>query len=213
MSRRVLVDPDSAYAEPLRALRLTIEARADPRRPRSLLFTSPRRRDGRSTIAANYALVSAFAQRPVLLIDADLRNPSLHDIFDQPRSPGLVEALQNGIHPSEVAHVFPSLGGLHVLTAGSPLAHPGDAVASVAMGELLQRAHEEYEAVVIDSPPALLAADVSGLASHPGTDVVMVVNRSGKRRQLVAALGKLALTEAKVLGLVVNQEGTLTPDL
>jgi polysaccharide biosynthesis transport protein len=72
--------------------------------------------------------------------------------------------------------------------------------------------YEDCEAVVLDSPPVLSAADASGLASHAGTDVVMVVNRSGKRRHLASALRRLALTEANVLGVVVNREGALTAD-
>jgi Mrp family chromosome partitioning ATPase len=213
MSRRFLAEPDSPHAEPLRALRLAIEARVGTEKTRGLLFTSPRRGDGRSTIAANYALVAALAHMPVLLIDADMRNPSLHEMFDRPRSPGLVDALRDRLDPWEVAHDLPALGGLRLLTAGSPLPRPGDAAASPAMTELLQRVYEECEVVILDSPPALPAADVSGLASHPETDVVMIVNRSGKRRHLVSALRGLALTDANVLGLVVNREGSSTAGL
>jgi Mrp family chromosome partitioning ATPase len=213
MSRRFLVEPDSASAEPFRTLRLALEARLRTTNTKGLVFTSPRARDGRSTIAANYAVVAAFVQRPVLLIDADMRNPSLHEMFDLPRSPGLVDALRERVAPWEVTHTYPTLGGLHVMTAGSPLARTGDVAVSSAMEELLQKAYGEWEAVVLDSPPTLLAADASGLATHPGTAIVMVVHRSGKRRHLVGALRKLALMEANVLGLVVNQERSLTADL
>jgi Mrp family chromosome partitioning ATPase len=213
MTRRFLIEPDSASAEPFRTLRLALEARLRSTNTRGLVFTSPRPRDGRSTIAANYAVVAAFVQRPVLLIDADMRNPSLHDMFDVPRSPGLVDVLRDRVDPWEVTHTFPTLGGLQVMTAGSPLVRTGDVAASPAMEELLQRTFEEWEAVVIDSPPTLVAADASGLASHPGTGIVMVVPRSAKRRHLVGALRKLALMEANVLGVVVNQEHSLTADL
>jgi Mrp family chromosome partitioning ATPase len=213
MSRRFLVEPDSPSAEPFRALRLALEARLRTTNTKGLVFTSPRPRDGRSTIAANYAVVAAFVQRPVLLIDADMRSPSLHEMFDLPRAPGLVDALRERLDPWEVMHTFPTLGGLQVMTAGAPLARTGDVAASPAMDELLQKAFEECEAVVIDSPPTLVAADASGLASHPGTAIVMVVHRSGKRRHLVGALRKLALMEASVLGLVVNQERPPSADL
>jgi capsular exopolysaccharide synthesis family protein len=213
MSLRFLVKPDSASAEAFRALRLAIEARVGSEETKGIVFTSPRQREGKSTISANYALVAAHVQRPVLLIDADLRNPGLHAIFDLPISPGLVDVLRDRLDPWQVTHTFPSLGGLHVMTAGSSLPRPGDVAASPVMGELLQQVYEECEAVVLDSPPVLMAADASGLASHRATEVVMVVNRSGKRRHLVSALRRLAVTEANVLGLVVNREGTLTADL
>jgi len=133
-------------------------------------------------------------------------------MFDLPLSPGLVDVLRDRLDPRQVTHTFPTLGGLHVMTAGSSLPRPGDVAASPAMGELLEKVYEECEVVVLDSPPVLMAADASGLASHGATEVVMVVNRSGKRRHLVSALRRLAVTEATVLGLVVNREGALTVD-
>lgn len=205
MNRRFIIEPDSGSAEPLRALRLAIEARTGSHETKGLVFTSPRPGDGRSTIAANYALVAAHVQRPVLLIDADMRKPSLHTMFDLPPSPGLVDVLRDRLEPWEVTHTLTSLGGLHVMTAGSSLPSPGDVPASPVMAELLEKLYEDCEAVVLDSPPALTAADAAALASHRGTEVVMVVRRSGKRRHLVSALRRMAVTEANVLGLVVNR--------
>jgi capsular exopolysaccharide synthesis family protein len=209
MSVRFLVEPDSPSAEPLRALRLAIEARLGSEETKGLIFTSPRSREGKSTIAANYALVAAHVQRPVLLIDADMRNPRVHTMFDLPASPGLIDVLRDRLDAWQVTHSFPSLGGLHVMTAGSSLPRPGDVAASPVMGQLLEQMYDECEVVVLDSPPVLMAADASGLASHRGTEVVMVVSRSGKRRHLVGALRRLAVTEAKVVGLVVNREGAV----
>ena len=213
MKHRFLVDPDSPYAEPLRTLRLAIEARLAPTDTRGVVFTSPRSGDGKSTVAANYAVVSAFVQRPVLLIDADMRRPQLHEMFEQPRAPGLVEALRDRLDLSEVVHTFPSLGGLHVLTAGSPLRRPSDVAASAAMRTLLDRAYEQYEAVVIDSPDVQSASDASSLASHAGTAVAIVAKRSGRRRPLQAALRKLALPDVNLLGIVLNQDGGVAYDL
>jgi capsular exopolysaccharide synthesis family protein len=205
---RFLVEPDSLFAEPFRTLRVAIEPRLASGETTGLVFTSPRGGDGKSTIAANYAIVTAFVQRPVLLIDADMRKPRLHEMFDRPRSPGLVDALRERLDLSEVVHTFRALGGLHVMTAGSPLARPGDVAASAAMRALLHRAYDEYEAVVIDSPATLSAADASSLASHPGTAVVMVVSRAARRRSVENALRKVALPDVTVLGLVVNREGS-----
>ena len=212
LSGNFLVEPDSASAEPLRALRLALEARFGSRETRGLVFTSPSPGDGRSTIAANYALVAAHVQRPVLLIDADMRKPNLHTMFDVPLSPGLVDVLRDRLDPWEATHTFPGLGHLHVLTAGSSLPRPGDVAASQAMGDLLEKAYADCESVVLDSPPVLVAADASGLASHSRTEVVMIMNHSGKRRHLASALRKLTVTEANIVGLVINREGALTGD-
>jgi Mrp family chromosome partitioning ATPase len=205
VSRRFLIEPDSASSEPLRTLRLAIEARIGSGGAKGLVFTSPRPGDGRSTIAANYALVAAHVQRPVLLIDADMRKPTLHTMFDLPLSPGLIDVLRDRLDPWQVTHTLRSLGGLHVMTAGSALARPGDVAASPAMAELLETVYEDCEAVALDAPAALTAADAASLASHRGTGVVMVVSRSGKRRHLVSALRRMAVTEANVVGLVINR--------
>ena len=105
MSRRALVEPDSSSAESLRSLRLAIEARTGSSETKGLVFTSPRSGDGRSTIAANFALVAAQVQRPVLLIDADIRNPNLHDMFGLPLSPGLVDVLRDRLDPDTLAQL------------------------------------------------------------------------------------------------------------
>ena len=203
---RLQVQPDSPSADPFRTLRLAIAASQEGSEAKGLVFTSARQGDGRSTVAANYALVTAFVQRPVLLIDADMRNPSLHELFGCPRSPGLVDALRAQLDPWDVTHTFPSLGGLHLMTAGSPPSRPGDIAASAAMGELLRRAYADCNTVVLDSPPVLATSDALGLASHAGTSVVMVVNRSGTRRRTVSALRKLESSNANIVGLVVNRE-------
>jgi len=141
-----------------------------------------------------------------------MRKPSLHTMFDVPLSPGLVDVLRDRLDPWEATHTFPALGGLNVLTAGSSLQRPGDVAASPAMGVLLEKLYNECEAVVLDSPPLLTAADAPGLASHARTEVVMITNRWGKRRQLVSALRKLTVTEANIVGLVINREGALAGD-
>ncbi len=205
MKRKIVLEPDSPSAEPFRALRLAIDAKVGSE-TKGLVFTSPRARDGRSTIAASYAAVTAFVQRPVMLIDADMRNPSLHETFGVPRSPGLVEALQEPDRIWELAHTFRELGGLHLLTAGSALPRPGDIAASAAMGRLLRHVYEECDTVVLDSPPMLDAADAASLASHDETGVLVVVNRKGTRRHLVNTLRKLELADAQVIGLVVNRD-------
>jgi Mrp family chromosome partitioning ATPase len=144
--------------------------------------------------------------RRVLLIDADLRNPSLHEFFGLPRSPGLVELLGSDEALPELTHAIASPPDLEVLTAGSALSRAADVAASVLMAKLLRQASATYDIVVVDSPPVLLTADAAGLASHPGTDVVVVVKRGGKRRPVLRALRRLDLIGANVLGIVVNRD-------
>jgi capsular exopolysaccharide synthesis family protein len=204
---RGLVDPGEPSAEPFRTLRLAIELRPEVRTRRALVFTSPQPRDGKTTIAANFALVCALTHTRVLLVDADLRSPRVHEVFGVPRSPGLVEVLRDQRNIETVVHRVPTLGHLDVLTAGAPLTRPGDFLTSPHMSALLGSASREYDLVVADSSPVLVAADTAGLASQPGVDVLLVIRRNGKRRALHKALKKLELPEANVLGLVINRDG------
>ena len=211
MAARFLIEPDSASAEPLRALASPSRRGSGPERRRDLSSPAPGRSEGRSTISANYALVAAHVQRPVLLVDADMRSPSLHEMFDLPlsagtrrcasRSPGSVAS-----HPHvSVARRSPRDDG-RIATAAprrrSGFAGDGGATREGLRGMRGGRARLSARA---QRPPMRLAS-----RHIDRTEVVMVLNRSGKRRQVVSALRRLAVTEASVLGLVVNREGTLS---
>jgi capsular exopolysaccharide synthesis family protein len=208
--RSHLVDIGSPSSEPFRSLRLAVELRPETRTGKSVLVTSPNAGDGKSTIAANYALVAAINQK-TLLIDADLRNPSIHEFFEFPRSPGLVElAINDSLDLEDVVHQAGTGSRLDVLTAGAALARPGDLVGSSKLADLVRQISPDYDLLIIDSPPVLVAADAASLASMPGTDVIVVVRRGGRRRPLLRALRNLELTEANVLGIVLNRDGRLS---
>jgi capsular exopolysaccharide synthesis family protein len=207
---RRLVDPGAPSAEPFRSLRLALQLRPDQESGNIVAFTSAEPGDGKSTVAANYALISALSHGTVLLIDGDLRKPKLHEIFNIPRSPGLTEALAAGGPIDDFVLPVPALGNLAVLPAGRPIPRSGDLASSSRMGELLGQASRQYALVVLDSPPVLTGADAAGLASQEGVDVVLVVNRSSRRRAVTKALRKLELIEANIGGIVVNRQGRLT---
>ena len=209
--RRSLVDVVGPSSEPFRGLRLAVELRPDVRRGNAIVFTSPNPGDGKSTVAANFALVAAISHGRVLLVDGDLRSPSLHEFFEVPRAPGLGDVIRDGMTLSQATRRIEFPASLDLLTAGSPLPRAADIAASRPMTELLEHARNEYELVVIDSPPVLAAADAAALASNPGTDVILVVKGTGRRRPVTNTVRKLELTGANVLGLVLNREGQLTP--
>lgn len=207
--RRSLVDLGAPSSEPFRTLRLALQLRSESRTGNMVIFTSAEPGEGKSTLAANFALVSSMSNNSVLLVDADLRQPVLHEVFGLPRTPGLVEVLATGSPVESFVHPAPTVGRLDVLTAGQPIPQSADLSSSKRMGEMLHQASERYELVVLDSPPVLHAADAGGLASHHETEVVLVVTRSTKRRTVAKALRKLELIEANVAGLVVNRDGRL----
>jgi capsular exopolysaccharide synthesis family protein len=208
-TRRGVVDPSEPSAEPFRGLRLAVELRENHRRSNVVVFTSANPSEGKSTVAANYALVASINHPSVLLVDGDLRSPSLHEVFGAPRSPGLVEVVLGETPPSNVTHSVTGLGNLGLLTAGGHVASGGDLMSSKRMRDFLQSASSAHDLVVVDSPPILSAADAATIATSASADVVLVVDRSSRRRAVTRALRELELVRANVLGIVVNREGSL----
>ena len=208
--RPAIVDPEAAASEALRTLRLALQLQTN-RRGNCALFTSAEPGVGKTTLAGNYALVSSLGHSRVLLIDADLRKPSMHDVFSVPRAPGLVDLLADGSNIPLFAHRVAAFGQLDVLTAGREIRRSGDIVASKRMGELLELAAKQYDVVVVDSPPVLRGADAEGLASHGAVDVLFVVQRSTRKRLIRKALRRLELIDANVAGIIVNRQGRAVP--
>lgn len=139
-----------------------------------------------------------------------MRRPTQHGIFGVSRSPGLADVLAAGMATESAVRPLSMIGGLDLLPAGRPIPRTGDVASSRRMGELLGHASSQYGLVIVDSPPVLTAADAAGIATHPGVEIVLVVNRTTRRRSVTKALRKLELVEASVAGLVVNRQGRLT---
>jgi capsular exopolysaccharide synthesis family protein len=207
---RGLVEPTETSAEPFRTLRVALELVPDSRRGNLMLFTSAGPAEGKSTVAANYALVSAVNDRRVLLIDADLRSPSQHDIFGIPRSPGLAEIIFSRLELHALTQPIEGVPGLHVLTAGMPAPRAGDITSSKAVRDLLTKASGEYDVVAIDTPPMLVGTDAANIAAHPDVNVVFVVTKKQGSRRVDRAVAKLHLVGANIVGYVVNREGRLS---
>jgi capsular exopolysaccharide synthesis family protein len=213
--REALVDPVSASAEPFRTLRLALELRSQSADATAVLVTSAEPRAGKSTTAANYASLAAFGGERVLLVDADVRAPAQHEIFQLSRAPGLVEFVAARGAASERHPGGSSLGRfvqrvspqLHVLTAGQPVARPSDVSHSSRIAELLRMASKSYQVVIVDAPPVLATADAEAIVAHSGVEVVFVVDRASRRRNVAKALRRLETINARIAGIVLNRDG------
>jgi capsular exopolysaccharide synthesis family protein len=204
-TRAALVDPTSSSAEAFRTLRLALQLRSQSEETSALLVTGTEARDGKSTVAANCANLSAFGGARVLLVDADVRSPVQHEIFGLARSPGLVEYVASGASLEDLAQSVSHQ--LDVLTAGQPVARASDVSHSQRVAELLREASTTYDLVIFDSPPVLATADAEAIAAHAGVQVVFVVDQSSRRRNVAKAMRKLELINARVAGLVLNRSG------
>jgi capsular exopolysaccharide synthesis family protein len=175
-----------------------------------ILFTSAEAGEGKSTIAANYARICSMGVDSVALVDGDMRQPNLHQIFGIPRVPGLVDVCSDGLTLDDALVPISGFGRLSVLPAGSSFARTADLAASPRMLRLLEQLRATYDRVIIDSPPLLSAADAGSLATAPHVGVVLVVDHSSKRRTVLSAVHKLELIEANILGVVLNHQGRLS---
>ena len=201
--RALLDEPHSPLAESYRRLRTNLQF-VDASSPlRSLVVTSSVPGEGKSTTAVNLALVMAETGSRVLLVDADLRSPSVADICGLEGGAGLSAILIRDAEPEDVAQPW-GTPGLDVITAGQIPPNPSQLIDSDAMGTFLKTVAEQYDFVILDTAPLLAVTDAAVLARR--TDGAIVVARSRKvRRPLLAeALASLDSAGATCLGLVIN---------
>jgi capsular exopolysaccharide synthesis family protein len=205
VSRPSLVEPSSPAAEAFRTLRLALQLRTNDDASTAVVVTSAEPGAGKSTTAANLAVVSALARTSVLLVDADLRKPVQHSIFGIPRSPGLVDYLADSGDLRTFLRRGP--GQLDVLPAGRTIARSSDVTSTARMGTFLQEVKNRFKLVILDAPPVLATSDVEGIASSGDVEVLLVVDRASHTRSVTKALRRLELIDAKVAGLVLNRDG------
>jgi capsular exopolysaccharide synthesis family protein len=205
-----LVDLGSSSAEPFRSLRLSLGMRLETGSASVILFTSAEAAEGKSTIASNYARVCSMSAKSVVLVDGDMRQPNLHQIFGIARIPGLADVCAGDAALEETVVPIPGFGRLSVLPAGSSFGRPADLASSPRMANVIEQLRETYDNIVVDTPPLLSAADAGSIATFPHVYVVLVVDKSAKRRTVMNAVRKLELIDARVLGIVLNHEGRLS---
>ena len=210
-----LLHPLSPMAETYRHLRTAVRRPGGGRVPQVVLVTSPGAGDGKSTTATNLAVALAESGLQTVLVDADLRRPSLHKSFGVPRAPGLFERLVQGAARDGDGAVPVGVDNLHLVPAGGagPTgggpdgavgAGPAAALGSPVVASYLEELRGRYDAVVVDTPPVLATADAGRLAEE--SDAVLVMVRAGQTRagELAHALEALELVGAPVAGLVFN---------
>jgi protein-tyrosine kinase len=201
----VLVNSDSHLAECFRFLRSRIMRPAVGRPPRSLLISSALADEGKTFIASNLACsISQSMDEHVLLIDADLRSPNIHDLFNiHPSKEGLSEFLAYGTTLSVLLRKT-AYDKLTILSAGHSTKKPAELLSSEKMRTLIREVGERYSdrLAIIDGPPLELAPESSVVANE--VDAVILVVRHGKtpREAVKAAASKVK--REKLIGIIYN---------
>ena len=193
------------------ALRTHMLYHADAPNMKTVVVTSCAPKDGKSTVCANIAEAFARTGSRVLLVDADLRRPRLHQMFDEPVPIGLSDVLLGRASMLEALRGDPAPRSLCLLTAGTRVDNPSELLSSDAMRRFLLGVRARFDLIVIDAPPVLVVSDAALLGRQ--SDGVLFVLRAGNTEPVaaLAALDELESVSARVIGAVLNDPSdTLT---
>ncbi len=194
----------SNYEEAIRTLRNSILLTDFDRRLRSVLLTSASPSEGKSTVAAHLAATHASQHKRTLLIDGDLRRPSVHRLYQVPNSIGLSNVLLQQISWRDAVIRMDNPKGLDILPAGPSTRRASDLM-GMGLAELIEEAGRDYDLVVLDAPPLLGFAEPLQMAT--AVDGVVVVARAGdtSRKALGAVISTLLRLRANLVGVVLNE--------
>jgi capsular exopolysaccharide synthesis family protein len=199
-----LTAPESLGAEKFRFLAVRLRQLQQSRPLKKVLITSAIPEEGKSTIGANLAVILAKKkQHKVLLLEGDLRRPTLSKEFGLGRIPGLSEWLQGAPRPIEhIYHLEGPNSNLWFLPAGLPPESPLELMQSGRLSELMDQLATWFDWIIIDSPPILPLADTSVWARL--ADGILLITREGTTKKRLLQRGLQALKQSKLLGVVLN---------
>ena len=206
-----MFDQESPMATEMRRLYTNIRHIHGKKDMRSFLITSSNRGEGKSTIASHLALtVARFRGKKSLIVDADLRRPRLHRIFDVPKEPGLLECLEGKIDPMDAIQDT-KVENLKVIPSGGKISSPAHLFEGDTLSEIIEKIRFYYDIVIIDSAPVIPVSDPMLIANE--VDGVILVLLAGKTPRNVAIRAKNILIDgnATILGVVVNNLSEVLP--
>ena len=197
--------PKSPIAEQFRTIRTNIQFSSVDEELQTMIVTSSGPAEGKSTTTANMAVVFAQQGKRVLLIDADLRKPTVHYTFRTENHIGLSNVLTRQASLEEAVTVT-AQDKLWVLPSGPIPPNPSELLGSKGMQTLLEQAKDDYDVIILDTPPVLAVTDAQVLANL--ADGVVLVVSSGKTEIDAAKKAKelLESAKAKILGVVLNNK-------
>jgi len=213
-------DPKSLPAEAFRTLRSNLEFMSLDKQGKSFLITSSFVQEGKTFNAVNLALSIAQTGRRVLLIEADLRKPVIHKSFGLEKTPGLTDCVLGNYPWEDIVNTItdvmlgdfeleeilrtPGLDNLNIVIGGTQPPNPAEILRSKRFGELLQKAYQEYDIIILDSPPILPVVDATEIAPH--VDGVILVYTVGKIGRGVLKRAKMSMdnVKANVWGVILN---------
>lgn len=199
-----LIDPSSPISEQYRTIRTNIQfASSTDRQIKTIVVTSSGPGEGKSTTSANLAVVFAKSGQRVLLVDSDMRNPTVYKTFNLMNATGLSTVLSTSTSVLEAAQKT-VIDNLFVLTSGPKPPNPSELLGSGRMNQVIEEGKNLYDVVIFDMPPVVAVTDAQIMASKADGTLLVVRENVSRKESLSKAKELLNMVQAHILGVVYN---------
>jgi len=199
-----VADPRSPVSEAYRTLRTNLDFSSLDKPIKTMLVTSAGPEEGKSTVLANLAVTTAQASKKVILVDCDLRRPTLHNIFNLKNDVGLTTMVVDDVAMESPPLQDTGVEGLQLVSSGPLPPNPSELLGSRRMEEIIAALLERADVVLFDAPPVVAVTDAAVLATKVD-GVLLVINAGGTKRDYArAAKARLEKVNANLLGAVLN---------
>lgn len=196
---------NSPISEQFKLVRTGIEFAGVDSPFKTILVTSPEAMSGKSTVSANLAVVYAKKGKKTLLIDGDMRKPTIHQTFNKSIFFGLSTSLTEDFKLSEICQKT-EVDGLFVLTSGPIPPNPNELLGSKRMALLLNELKKDFDIVIIDTPPVTVVSDALVLAPQIDGIILVVRSRKTKKEKAKQAIEQIKITRTPIIGTVLNRD-------
>lgn len=199
-----LIDPSSPISEQYRTIRTNIQfASSADKQIKTLVVTSSGPAEGKSTTSANLAVVFSKSGQRVLLVDADMRKPTVYKTFNLNNASGLSTVLSTSTSVLEAAQKT-VIDNLSVLTSGPKPPNPSELLGSARMNQVIEEAKNLYDVVIFDMPPVAAVTDAQIMASKADGTILVVRENVARKESLTKARDLLNMVQARIVGVVYN---------
>jgi tyrosine-protein kinase Etk/Wzc len=201
-------DPKSIVAESYKTMRINMQFANVDQENKTILITSPSPRDGKTTSAANLSITMAQLGEKTLVVEADLRKPVLHKVFDVPAEPGLTNFLAHHEMPAKEIVRPTFIENLYLICAGKTPPNPSILLNSKRLDKLMEELKKDFTNILFDTPPAVMVADAVILASK--VDALLMVISVGKTIKHLSSQARKVLgnVNPNILGVIFNNIDT-----
>ena len=194
--------PKSISAEAYRTLRTNIQYSSYDKKIKKILVTSSEPAEGKSTIIGNLAVSLSQSENTVIVLDCDLRKPTMHKKFKISNEVGLTELLVGKKELKDVVQYRNK--NLHIITSGKIPPNPAEMLASKSMKRLLEQLSNEYDYVLMDTPPLNAVTDAQVLSTEADGTLIVIRSEKTKKESILTAKNLLQKVNANILGIVFN---------